>query len=180
MQQLDSAVVYDGLPISSGGAHHINRLSPAQALEAWRSFQSACTRPSPPEACFIVSNDRPAPKVPGAVVRRIKDTFPDHESLTRQCPVPPERLDDAVRLYEEIANERGDWGEENDVALAMESEFRLLSPAGRDVWPGQERSSFGHFETPGGARLGTSSTRMHMSESCPCSHGAELVFKLLL
>ena len=103
---------------------------PRQALEAWRSFQSACTRPSPPEACFIVSNDRPAPKVPGAVVRRIKDTFPDHESLTRQCPVPPERVD--VLLS----------------ASTRKSLIRAATGARRTMWRWQWSRSFGSSRQP--------------------------------
>ena len=45
MNEGQSAVTYEGLPISSGGAHKLGRTSTRKAVESWRDFLAACTRP---------------------------------------------------------------------------------------------------------------------------------------
>jgi hypothetical protein len=162
--QLASAVVYDGLPISSGGAHAINRLRPNEALASWRAFLTSCTAPTAIEAFFRVDNDGPWPKADRGVVRLIKDAFPEEQSAVIQSfKVPEGRLDDAVRLFEDASPLPSDAWDNTAVGLNMYARFHMLRPDGSGLWPGQDPALFGQFQTPSGADLGTSSARLNMA-----------------
>ena len=163
MTQLPSAVVYDGLPISSGGAHALNRLNPRQAFAAWTSFLQACTESPDVEAMFQVAEHGPAPRPERRVVRTIKSAFPEqHRPFGQLYPVPASRLEDALEVFEEISPLPTDeWGNA-PVWLFINARFRLRQPDG-GIWPGQDPGLFGHFQTPSGADLGVSSARLGLS-----------------
>jgi hypothetical protein len=155
--QAESAVAYDGLPISSGGAHALGRISPRQALMSWRGFLGACTQPSP-ITCWFDLPMTPELAVEPAVVARLSAAFPDR---TRdRFPVPEDRIDQAVDLIESIEPQpTNQWGMA-PVWLWLTADFQLLTPDGSGVWPGQDPGRFGRFQTPAGVRLGASSTRL--------------------
>jgi len=163
VSQLESAVVYDGLPISSGGAHALNRLTPREAFAAWTSFLQSCTQPEPVVAFFRVDNDGPAPRADRSVVRTIKDAFPNqHDPFIESYRVPASRLEDAVEVFEQISPLPTDeWGNA-PVWLHLNAQFQMGQPDG-GVWPGQDPVRFGHFQTPSGADLGVSSARLNLS-----------------
>lgn len=52
-------ISYDGLPISSGGAHGLGRLKPAQAWQALQRFLAACTTASEPNRVSLTINQTP-------------------------------------------------------------------------------------------------------------------------
>lgn len=164
MPQLQSAVVYDGLPISSGGAHAVNRLGPQQALATWRSFLASCTEADPAEAFFRIDKDVPGLHADRRLVRTIKEAFPErHEAFSDRYAVPPSRLDEAIGLFERISPLPTDsWGNA-PVWLHLDARFRLARPGGDGLWPGQDPERFGRFQTPAGADLGASSTRLYLS-----------------
>jgi hypothetical protein len=155
--QVESAVAYDGLPISSGGAHALGRISPARALTAWQDFLAGCTQPSP-VSCWFDLPMTPELTVESAVVARIAAVFPDR---TRdRFPVPLDRIGQAVDLLESIEPQpTNQWGMA-PVWLWFRADFHLLRPDGSGVWPGQDPARFGHFQTPAGVTLGASSTRL--------------------
>jgi len=155
--QAESAVAYDGLPISSGGSHALGRISARQALKAWQGFLAACTQPSP-VSCWFDLPMTPELIVEPGVVARITAVFPDR---TRdRFSVPLDRIDQAVDLIESIEPQpTNQWGMA-PVWLWFKADFQLLRPDGSGVWPGQDPARFGHFQTPAGVTLGTSSTRL--------------------
>lgn len=154
---LESAVAYDGLPMSSGGAHALGRIAAGDALAAWRRFIDTCTDPSPIEAWF----DFPA--TPGLVIdpklaRLIERQFPMSGQRGRRS-VSPGRFEEAVALFESLEPlPINKWGMA-PVWLWFTVDFRLRSPNG-SLWPGQDPALFGHFQTPTGVVLGASSTRL--------------------
>jgi len=162
VSQLESAVVYDGLPISSGGAHALNRLTPREAFAAWLSFLQTCTHVTRVEATFKVDN-HPGPSADRRVVRTIKDAFPEqHEPFSQLYPVPASRLEDAVEVFEQICPLPTDeWGNA-PVWLHMDAHVEMRQPDG-GPWPGQDPALFGHFQTPSGVGLGASSIRLILS-----------------
>jgi hypothetical protein len=157
VSQAESAVAYDGLPISSGGSHKLGRISPRQALTAWQGFLDACTQPSP-VSCWFDLPMTPELTVEPAVVARLSAMFP--ERTRDRFPVPRDGIDQAVDLIESIEPQpTNQWGMA-PVWLWFTADFQLLRPDGSGVWPGQDPARFGHFQTPAGITLGASSTRL--------------------
>jgi hypothetical protein len=155
--QRGSALVYDGLPISSGGAHGLGRISPHDAYDAWSRFLSACTVPGA-ITCFFDLPDTPELAVERSVRRLLGRTFPP---AGRRFPVPTRRVPEALELLATLEPQPTNrWGMA-PVWLRFSADFALRHPDGH-LWPGQDRSEFGFFETPGGVRLGASMTNLSL------------------
>ena len=158
----ETCVVYDGMPISSGGAHGLGRVSARGAVSSWLGFLEACTATSSIK-CWFQFPETPGLTVDPEVVRAVGRVFapvqisPAHHASTMQFVVPRTRLEEAVELFESLeplpANK---WGMA-PIWLRLTADFRLLSPGG-ELWPGQDPRSFGEFVTPTGVTLGTSAT----------------------
>lgn len=160
MTQVDCAVVYDGLPISSGGGHGIQRLDPVAALEAWRAFLETCTQDATVQARFEIDESR---KPSRTVLRELKDQFGEqHEWLTPWYPFSATRLNEAVTWLEQVLPDVTHADGQSSVHLAADADFHLRRPDG-GVWDGQSPERFGDFVTPGGVRLGASTTRLLLS-----------------
>jgi hypothetical protein len=157
MMQAESAVAYDGLPISSGGAHALGRVSARQALESWRDFLAARTQPGP-IACWFALPMTPELIVEPDVAARIGSAFPTRSR--DEFPVPLERIDEAMDLWESIEPQPTNQLGLAPVWLRFSADFQMLAPDGSRVWPGQEPARFGQFQTPAGVKLGSSSTRL--------------------
>jgi hypothetical protein len=174
----ESAVAYDGLPISSGGAHALGRISARDALNAWLRFLDMRTEASP-ISCRFDFPMTPRLTADPEVVRLIAREFPGGRGRHR---VPWDRVDDALSLFESLeplpANQ---WGMA-PVWLWFTAGFRIRSPASQELWPGQDPDRFNRFVTPAGVRLGVSSTRlglqakrsMGLSLSIPRASDADL------
>ena len=159
MAQVESAVAYDGLPIASGGAHALGRVSARKALTAWRGFLASCTQPSPIRCWFDIPMTPELTVDPG-VVARIAEAFPDRSR--DRFPVAVDRIDDALAVFESFEPQpTNQWGMA-PVWLRFSADFRLLDPQGTGLWPSQEPELFGHFQTPAGVTLGASSTRLSL------------------
>jgi hypothetical protein len=156
-QLLQSAVVYDGLPISSGGAHGLGRVSARGAHAAWLRFLDRCTDPLP-VACWFDFPATPGLSADRDIVLRIEGEFPRSENARHV--VAANRIDDALSLFESFEPLPVNASGMAPVWLWFTADFRLRSPASSRVWPGQDPARFGDFETPGGIRLGASSTRL--------------------
>jgi hypothetical protein len=160
MPQLDSVVVYDGLPIRSGGGHGIQRLDSVAALDAWRAFLDICTHNPAVQTRFEIDESR---KPSRAVLRQLKSQFGDqHEWLTPWYPFPPSRLNEALAWLERVLPVVTHADGQSSVQLAADANFHLRRADG-GVWEGQESEQFGNFTTPGGALLGVSATRLTLS-----------------
>jgi len=151
---LQSAVVYDGLPISSGGAHGLGRTSVHDAFSAWQGFLDSCTVVDGTTYYFHLPHT-PELEPPRQAVRRIRKAFPaqDHRFL-----VPPDRIHEALDLLRELEPlPTNPWGMA-PIWLTANADFTLKTPSG-DIWPNQGATT---FETPGGVRLGSSWTNLHI------------------
>jgi hypothetical protein len=156
VDQLESAVAYDGLPISSGGAHGLGRISAKDALRAWLRFLDSCTEAAPSSCCFDFPAT-PGLAVAPEVVRLIKGEFPSSRGTH---PVPRDRVDLALSIFESLEPlPVNQWGMA-PVWLWFTADFRIRTPGSQELWPGQDPERFGHFETPAGVKLGTSTTRL--------------------
>jgi hypothetical protein len=153
----ESAVVYDGLPISSGGAHALGRISVRDAFDAWHRFLESCTEGSP-ITCWFDFPATPGLAVDPELVGRVESAFAGGPG--GRHPVPLDRVDTALSLFESLEPlPVNQWGMA-PVWLWFTSEFRMRSPTSPDVWPGQDPGRFGEFQTPSGVLLGASSSRL--------------------
>lgn len=172
-------MAYDGLPISSGGAHALGRISARDSFSAWLGFLDKRTEASP-ISCWFSFPVTPGLTADPGVAQLIMQEFPGGHD---RHPVPWDRVDDALSVFESLeplpANQ---WGMA-PVWLWFNADFRLRLPGGQGLWPGQDPGRFGHFVTPAGVRLGASSTRlileakrsMGLSLSIPRASDADLV-----
>lgn len=172
-------MAYDGLPISSGGAHGLGRISARDSLSTWLSFLDKRTEASP-VSCWFDFPMTPGLAADPGVVRLIAREFPGDRG---RHPVPRERAGDALSVFESLEPlPVNQWGMA-PLWLWFTADFRLRSPSGQELWPGQDPGRFGHFVTPVGVKLGASSTRlileakrsMRLSLSIPRASDADLV-----
>ena len=152
-------MAYNGLPIASGGAHSLGRVSSRDALVSWFRFLDTRTEVSPIESWFDFPST-PRLTVDTAVVRRIESEFPRGSDRPWRWSVPSARIEDAVSLLESLEPlPTNQWGMA-PLWLWCSANLRLKSPRSPGLWPAQDPTLFGHFETPGGVKLGTSSARL--------------------
>jgi len=148
-----AAVTYDGLPVSSGGAHSLGRMSRRTANEKTARFLDQCTVPDGARV-YTVSfpADRVFPRVEPPPGLRDQVT----RRFGRSGEIPASRVDDALDFLDEIAPQPLNRYGMTAVRLTMRCQFRLLDPAtGRPV-PGQDRQRFGGVQYGGSVPLGTS------------------------
>lgn len=156
---LPSCVVYDGLPIGSGGAHGLGRISAAEAYASWWHFLRACTEPAAVEAWFDFPRT-PEVVADPAVVRAVTEAFPANPRSARRRAIPIDRLTDAISLFETLEPlPTNRWGMA-PVWLWFTADVRLRLPHAEVLWPSQDPALFASFRTPGGVTLGASSTRL--------------------
>ena len=153
---MESAVAYDGLPISSGGSHALGRISAREALDAWSRFIDRCTDSSSVTSWFDFPATPGLDAEPG-FKRLVDREFSGHRG---RHPVPWDRVDDALSLFESLEPlPTNQWGMA-PVWLWFTTDFRMKLPGMDKLWPGQNPALFGEFRTPGGVLLGASSTRL--------------------
>ena len=168
--QLGSAVVYDGLPVGRGGAHGLGRLAPRDAVHALNLFLESCAKPLGVTSHFGLPHT-PGLTVEASVADAINRRFP---LLGNRHPVPLADIDEAIALFESISPQpRNRWGM-SPVWLWVVADIELISPMGAGVWPGQNPSLFGHFETPGGVRLGASQIRLSLQSTASLGLGLSI------
>jgi hypothetical protein len=155
--QCESAVAYDGLPISSGGAHGLGRVGARDAHAAWMDFLKNCTSPTA-ISCYFELPETPELSVAPDVRSAIAEAFPRDG---HRHPVPGDRVDDALELLTSIEPQpTNPWGM-SPVWLRFSARFALLRPNG-EVWPGQDPAEFGFFRTPSGVQLGASQASLSL------------------
>jgi hypothetical protein len=154
-----TAVTYIGLPISSGGAHSLGRMSLRVAYERTTQFLSQCTEPiTPLEHTFSlveVPQLRPDTQLEHLLRRR----FGRGKNVT----VPHERVDEALRFLEEIDPQPANrWGMA-PLWLRAECTFRVRDPETGSALPGQDSDRYGGFEYEWRIALGTSRLALNLS-----------------
>jgi hypothetical protein len=126
----ESAAAYDGLPISSGGAQGLGRISARDALNAWLRFLDMRTEAAPAR-CWFDFPMTPGLTVDPKVVRLIAREFSGSRS---RHPVPRDRADDALSLFESLEPlPTNQWGMA-PVWLCFAAGFRIRSPRGQELW----------------------------------------------
>lgn len=149
-----AAITYIGLPISSGGAHSLGRMSRRVAYERTMSFLRTCTQPDGPVTySFDVHEVPELPPIP-RLERELKRRF------GHNLRVPEGRVDQALEFLDEIDPQpTNQWGLA-PIWFTATSRFQVLDPATGHPLPGQDPKRFKGVEYEGGVPLGTSGLRL--------------------
>jgi len=178
-------ITYDGLPISSGGAHTLKTRGVMNCLAAVREFLSACTTDPDPERLQVhVTQGGSLPRSFSKVLRAefkhlgwwpIKSRFAG--TLTRSWRLPLADFDAACATIE---GHRPIPQTEDGMPAALVAaswRFALVDAETREVLPHQEADCYVQ-ETPGGMRrVGESTLYARFSEKTTVSVFLALPFE---
>jgi hypothetical protein len=161
-----SIITYDGLPLSSGGAHTLRTRSPLAALSQVRHFISSCTDCVQPQKASVEV-------VTGANVPA-EFSDPLMEKLTAELRAPGNRrsygpgntahfwavaatqIDALVTLIEQVGPLPVMPYRLQPVTVAAVFKFHLLHPHSRAALPWQGAAFYGNFSAVPGQLLGES------------------------
>jgi hypothetical protein len=165
-------ISYDGLPISSGGAHSLGRLRPRAAWQAFQRFLSTCTTATKPQRVLITI--RELSEADPAMAKRLRDSAKamlgiparpsQHQDLGEKgasltWQVAPALADAAVEWLAASGPLQDDWigGPAN---VELDYQFRLKSAGGKELpfqssedYLGQEYNGYGVLLGESGCRL---------------------------
>ena len=163
-----AAVTYIGLPVSSGGAHSLGRMSRRLAYERTMSFLRTCTQPMGPLACSFALHDVPELPPDPRLGRELKHRFGGDASIRA------ERVGEALDYLDEIDPQpTNPWGMA-PIWFTAASSFLILDPGSGQPLPGQDPERFGGVEYEWGVPLGSSGLRVILD------NGARIAIELCL
>lgn len=131
-----SAVTYEGLPLSSGAAHSLGRMTPRAAYAATMSFLQVCTEPLGRVEYSFTVHDVPELQPPRHLERELERRF----GRGRRIIFDEEELPDALDLLDHIHPQPTNrWGMA-PIWLEAATKFRLVDPrTGRSLANQEDR-----------------------------------------
>jgi hypothetical protein len=156
-----SAVTYVGLPIGSGGAHSLGRMSRRVAYERTTSFLETCTElVSPNKYTFEVHE---VPELPRQLDLEVE--LERRFGQGKRVAVPANRVDEALELLDDIYPQHtNQWGMA-PIWFRAKSSFRIVDPGTGQVLPGQNTERFAGAEYVWRVPLGTSDLSLILDNS---------------
>jgi hypothetical protein len=167
IERRTALIVYDGKPVSSGGAHRLGRQGPSQVWRQLSRFLDTCTHPiGPREAMVLVyeSVGGALASVQAAKTSAIARFGPPHSRIAvtgasrireHAWLFDPDRVPDALEWLAgqssvpSIATGAG-------CVVSVQARFRLKDPDSGEVLPFQSAELYGQQELRHGLRLGDS------------------------
>jgi hypothetical protein len=153
-----TAGTYVGLPISSGGAHSLTRMSFRAAHERMVQFLSRCAEPITPLAYSFSLLDADVPR-DTKIEKLLHRRFGSGDNLN----VGHERVTEALDFLTEIDPQPANRGGTVRVWLTGKCTFRVRDPVGGHVLPGQDTDRYGGREYDWSVPLGTSALKLSLS-----------------
>jgi hypothetical protein len=170
-----SVVTYDGLPVGSGGAHHLRTRNPRLALAQVASFLDRCTV-EPTELRFTVNllSDEEA-GVPKEwtqfLLRRFGSTYGGStekalgRTLEYSWSIPESDVESQVYFIGSLGSLPVHQYGMQPLCVTAHRVIKLTDGEGGATWPHQDPSSYAHFQVSGyGAALGRSVVYARISE----------------
>jgi hypothetical protein len=161
-----SIITYDGLPLSSGGAHSLRTRSPVAALAQVRNFISSCTDSVQPQKASVevVTGANVPAEFSAPLMERLTAYL--RASGNRRCygpgntahfwPVATPQIDTLVALIERASPLPVMPYRLQPVTVAAVFKFHLLHPHSRAALPWQGAAFYGNFSAVPGQLLGES------------------------
>ena len=162
---LSSIITYDGLPISSGGAHTLRARSPKAALRQVYHFLVTCADTLVPQTAFVeVLASR---SFPDGFSRRLIEELTSElgspirrhagsKHIAHRWGLTADQIDGYVALIDQTAPLPVDPFGFQPLTVAAAFNFHLLNPATRKVLPNQGVELYGEFSPTPGMLLGRS------------------------
>lgn len=149
-----AAVTYVGLPISSGGAHSLGRMSRRAAYEQTMTFLRTCTEPVSNMEYRFRLNEKTAVGLPSDPMLWLKV-----KARFGPGAIGTDRVSDALDFLDEIEPQPESYGV-TPIWFWATTRFRILDPATGMPFPGQDPKSFGGTEYEWQIPLGSSDLRL--------------------
>lgn len=164
IEMAPAAVTYVGLPISSGGAHSLGRMSRRAAYARTISFLSTCTEPGGPISYEFRVNEvprlPPVPHLERELQRRLGQYGGGLRGIDRRVSVQEDRVAEALDLLDDLDPQpTNQWGMA-PIWFWATSTFRIMDPATGRPLPGQDPARFRGVEYEWRVPLGTSGLRL--------------------
>lgn len=174
-------ISYDGLPISSGGAHGLGRLRPSMAWKAFQGFLSTCTTATEPKRVSITINE--TPDVDPESSQRLRDSAKkmlgvsgrphrrqDFGDKGRACSwnLSAALADTAVEWLSAAEPLSANWLG-GPAKVALDYQFRLKSPNGTELRFQRSDDYLGQIYNGYGILLGESGCRLTVAARCALS-----------
>jgi len=159
-----SAITYIGLPKSSGGAHHLGRMSRRVAYTRTMSFLQTCTEPVGDLGYALsvmkVPQLRPIPDLEKQIERRFGRSIGPTGAAHSHVRLKQDGVDDALDFLDEIEPQpTNEWGMA-PIWFWVTSTFRILDPDTGRALPGQDPLRYGGIEYSWKVPLGSSGLRL--------------------
>ena len=168
-----SIITYDGLPISSGGAHGLRTRSPKVALEQVRDFLRICTDNSIPSDVFVevILNRRFQKEFTVPLAERLTAKLgtpirrhAGAEDIAHRWKLTADQLDEHVGLIEQACPLPKHPFKIQPFVVAALFKFRLVSQETKVALPSQDAACYGNFSPHPGQLMGESQLYARISE----------------
>jgi hypothetical protein len=168
-----SIITYDGLPISSGGAHAMSGRSPPMGLHQIRNFLSHCadapilTHSSVEVVrgeCFPVGFSLP---LIARLTAELGNSSLQHvgaKNVLHRWTIGAGQIDDYVALLQQASPLPADPFGLRPFVVGLGYSFRLVEPTTGVVLPGQDPEMYGRFSPSPGCCLGNSQLYTRISD----------------
>jgi hypothetical protein len=158
-----SAVTYDGLPISSGGAHSLGRMGLRTAYTRTAAFVDACTVVVAPRRQSFQFQQVPELRRYPELKEHFRRRFgggADHA-----VRIDDDQVDDALAFLEEVSPQpQNQWGMA-PLWFTTRWDVQILDPDTREPLPGQDPSRYGGAEHAWTVPLGESTVTLMLSNT---------------
>jgi hypothetical protein len=173
-------IVYDGMPVSSGGAHRLGLQQPTQIWTQLSRFLDECTDPiGPCETMLLVYEAAGSVLTPIQAAKASATTLlgPPHgriavagalEIREHAWLFDPDRLPDVLTwLAEQQPVPSLPTG--TSIVVSVQTRFRLKDPDSGERLPFQDADAYGHQELRNGLPLGESILYARLGAKSTCS-----------
>jgi hypothetical protein len=162
-----SAITYVGLPKSSGGAHHLGRMSRRVAYARTVSFLQTCTEQignlDYALSVMKVPQLRPIPDLEKQIERRFGPSIGPTGAAHSHVRLEQGRVGDVLDFLDEIEPQpTNEWGMA-PIWFWVTSKFRILDRDTGRALPGQDPLRYGGMEYSWQVPLGSSGLRLILS-----------------
>lgn len=154
-----AAVTYRGLPVSSGGAHTLARVSPRGAYQRTLDFLDSCAELEAPLQRTLQVMEVPDLEPSGWGERELARRF----GTTDPMSVEDGQVDDALAFMEEIAPQPVGAGNMAPIWFSVECRFRAVDPGAGSALPVHAPDLFAGKEYEWGIPLGVSHLYLSIS-----------------
>jgi len=162
-----SVVTYDGLPVKSGGAHHLRTRDPRTALAQIQGFLSRCALlPSAPRFTvnLLSGEEADIPKEwTKSLLGRFAETYGAAmektlgDTLEYSWPIPESDVTHQAQFLGSLGTLPVHKYGMQSLCLTAHYVIQLIDGEGGEPWPHQEPASYSNFQTSGyGEALGKS------------------------